>query len=114
MSGKASQLADNEDDDVEDDDEMMDDSEEADDGEAAPILFDADLPTLQAALEQADVLLEVVDARDPLGFRSPWLEELFVQEDDEGKKGKLVVVLTKIGVSVSRACTYGPASFTLD
>jgi nuclear GTP-binding protein len=85
-----------------DDDEEMEGGMEVEDedGEAAPLLFDADLPTLQAALEQADVLLEVVDARDPLGFRSPWLEELFVGEDEEGRKGKVVVVLTKIGSSL--------------
>jgi hypothetical protein len=64
-----------------------------------PLLFDSSLPTLQAALEQADVWLEVVDARDPMGGRSPWLEQLF-ETPAEGEKvarGKVVVVLTKIG-----------------
>lgn len=68
-----------------------------------PLLFDSDLPTLQAALEKADVWLEVVDARDPLGSRSPWLEQLFETPDEGDKvaKGKIVVVLTKIGASHS-------------
>lgn len=87
-------------DDNDSDAEMAEEDDDAEDEvSGAPLLFDAELPTLQAALEKADVLLEVVDARDPLGFRSPWLEELFVGEDDEGKKGKVVIVLTKIGSS---------------
>ena len=100
VKSKAAMLTpanDDEDSDAEQVEEEDDDVE--DEVSGAPLLFDAELPTLQAALEKADVLLEVVDARDPLGFRSPWLEELFVGEDDEGKKGKVVIVLTKIGES---------------
>lgn len=50
-----------------------------DEDEEAPELFDSDLPTLQAALDAADILLEVVDARDIFGGRCVAVEEL-VQE----------------------------------
>ncbi|WOO79019.1 Guanine nucleotide-binding protein-like 3 [Vanrija pseudolonga] len=53
-----------------------------------PELLDSDLPTLQAALDAADVLLEVVDARDILGGRSLKVEELVT---DAGSKVLLVV-----------------------
>ena len=97
---KAAAVEDDENSDAEMEVEVEEDDEEV---SGAPLLFDSELPTLQAALEKADVLLEVVDARDPLGFRSPWLEELFVGEDEEGKKGKVVIVLTKIGSFASHS-----------
>jgi nuclear GTP-binding protein len=51
-----------------------------------------DLPTLQSVLEKADVVLEVVDARDPMVFRSEHVEQL---AKDAGKK--VLLVLNKIG-----------------
>lgn len=57
-----------------------------------PELIDNALPTLQAAIDRADVLLEVVDARDPMGCRSAWLEGLVASAD-----GQVVIALTKIG-----------------
>jgi nuclear GTP-binding protein len=57
-----------------------------------PELVDNALPTLQAAIDRADVLLEVVDARDPMGCRSAWLEGLVASAD-----GQVVIALTNIG-----------------
>lgn len=68
--------------------------EEEEDEEEAPILINRDLESFQAVLEEADVILEVVDARDPLETRSKFIE----QYANEGKK-KLLVVLNKIGMS---------------
>ncbi|KAK0139841.1 Guanine nucleotide-binding protein-like 3 [Merluccius polli] len=45
-------------------------------------------------IDQADVVLEVLDARDPLGYRCPQLEEAVLTRP--GNK-KLLLVLTKIG-----------------
>lgn len=55
------------------------------------------LPPLSSALqvvEYSDVILEVLDARDPLGCRCFQMEEAVLQA--EGNK-KLVLVLNKIG-----------------
>ena len=60
--------------------------------EEVPILINRDLPTLQSVLEKADVVLEVVDARDPMVFRSEHVEQL---AKDAGKK--VLLVLNKIG-----------------
>ncbi|GFS40970.1 guanine nucleotide-binding protein-like 3 homolog [Nephila pilipes] len=46
---------------------------------------------LKSVIENSDVILEVLDARDPLGSRSPQIEELVI---NSGKK--LVLVLNKI------------------
>ena len=47
-------------------------------------------------IDQSDVILEVLDARDPLGYRCPQLEEAVLTRP--GNK-KLILVLTKIGYS---------------
>lgn len=60
--------------------------------EEAPVLINRDLPTLQSVLEKADAVLEVVDARDPVSFRSEHVEQLV----KDGKK-KVLLVLNKIG-----------------
>ena len=70
-------------------DEEMEGVEEE---EEVPVLINRDLPTLQSVLEKADVVLEVVDARDPVVFRSEHVEKLV---KDAGKK--VLLVLNKIG-----------------
>lgn len=56
----------------------------------APELLDSDLPTLQAALDAADVLLEVVDARDIAGSRNVVVETLVSEAG-----GKVFIVINK-------------------
>lgn len=58
--------------------------------EEAPNLVNRDMPNLKTVLDGSDVLLEVIDARDPLPFRSQCLEK-----EMEGKK--VLLVLNKIG-----------------
>ncbi|KAF7313480.1 hypothetical protein HMN09_00503900 [Mycena chlorophos] len=54
-----------------------------------PVLINPELPNLQVVLDGADVVLHILDARDPLAFRSEHLETL--------KEGKRVLfVLNKI------------------
>jgi nuclear GTP-binding protein len=69
--------------------------------ENVPMLLNPDWPHMQAVLDDADVLLQVLDARDPLACRSVQIERLVA---DKGKK--LLFVLNKIG-------TLPPASFAL-
>lgn len=47
-------------------------------------------------IEAADVLIEVLDARDPVGSRCPQVEEMII---NSGKNKKLVLLLNKIGKS---------------
>jgi nuclear GTP-binding protein len=64
--------------------------------EDIPILINHDLPNLQSVLDQADVILQVLDARDPLAFRSSHLEELAA-----AKAGRrMLFILNKIGVFI--------------
>ena len=63
------------------------------DAEDAPVLINPDWPNLDAVLAAADVVVEVLDARDPTSCRLQHVEEV-VKE----KKGqKLLFVLNKIG-----------------
>lgn len=55
-------------------------------------------PLLLQVIDAADVVIEVLDVRDPLGCRCPELEEAVLQR--EGNK-KLLLVLNKIGDCVS-------------
>jgi nuclear GTP-binding protein len=64
------------------------DSDDSDDD--VPVLLDSDLPTLQAALDAADILLEVVDARDIMGGRSAAVETLVSEAD-----GLVFIVVNK-------------------
>ncbi|CAE6473458.1 unnamed protein product [Rhizoctonia solani] len=60
------------------------------DDDAPPILIDSSLPTLGSVLDSADVVLYVLDARDPQTFRNTQLEKAV------SEKGKpLAIVLTK-------------------
>ena len=47
-------------------------------------------------LEAADVILEVLDARDPIGCRSKQIEELIMSS---GTSKKIILVLNKIGTA---------------
>ncbi|KAH9853944.1 hypothetical protein C2E23DRAFT_727751 [Lenzites betulinus] len=59
--------------------------------EDAPILVNPDLPNLKAVLDAADVVLQVLDARDPMSARSVHLEEVA----REGGK-RVLFVLNKV------------------
>ena len=52
-------------------------------------------------VEAADVVLEVLDARDPLGTRCAAVEQAVL---DAGASKKLVLVLNKIGQPISYCC----------
>lgn len=71
---------------------------EMEDVEAVPILINRDLPTLQSVLDAADVVVQILDARDPLAYRSEHLEEILAKA---GKK--TLLILNKIGTLSS--CT---------
>jgi nuclear GTP-binding protein len=45
-------------------------------------------------IDQADVILEVLDARDPLGCRTKEVEELIL---NAGANKKIILILNKIG-----------------
>lgn len=45
-------------------------------------------------IEVSDVVLEVLDARDPLGCRCPQVEQAVIQS---GTNKKIIIVLNKIG-----------------
>ena len=63
------------------------------DDDEVPVLINPEWPNLRAVINDADVVVEILDARDPLSYRSKHLEEV-VKE----KKGrKLLLVLNKIG-----------------
>jgi nuclear GTP-binding protein len=59
----------------------------------APLLLNPDLPHLAAVLDKADVVIEVLDARDPLAHRSHALEARVASKEGQ----KLLLVLNKIG-----------------
>jgi nuclear GTP-binding protein len=60
-----------------------------------PLLINRNLPTLRTVVDESDIIIEVLDARDPLPFRSMYLEELIASKP--GKR--ILLVLTKIGGS---------------
>jgi nuclear GTP-binding protein len=59
-----------------------------------PLLRDPDLPTLRSALLKADVVIQVLDARNPLPYRSAIIEKIV----KEGNR-KVLHLLNKIGMS---------------
>ena len=60
-----------------------------------PLLIDPSIPDLRSALDQSDVWLYVLDARDPQAHRSRFIESLATE-----KHKRLVFLLNKIGVFV--------------
>ncbi|KAF5357661.1 hypothetical protein D9758_007467 [Tetrapyrgos nigripes] len=66
--------------------------DEEDEDEGVPMLINRDLPHLQAVLDQSDIIIQVLDARDPLSFRSSHLEQVVASKP--GKK--MMFVLNKI------------------
>ncbi|KAG7096608.1 hypothetical protein E1B28_004025 [Marasmius oreades] len=73
----------------------VDDEEEEED---EPLLINRDLPNLQSVLDQADCVIQVLDARDPISFRSTQLEELASKDNK-----RLLFILNKIDVSPREA-----------
>jgi nuclear GTP-binding protein len=57
-----------------------------------PDLIDTSLTTLQEVLDKADVVIQVVDARDIAGGRSKFIEDLVKEAG-----GKIVLLVNKIG-----------------
>lgn len=55
-------------------------------------------------MEASDVVLEVLDARDPLGCRCVQVEQAIL---DSGSNKKLILLLNKIGEAVSVTCFRG-------
>jgi nuclear GTP-binding protein len=71
--------------------------EAEDEGEDVPVLINRDLPNLKAVLDDSDAIIQVLDARDPLAFRSSHLEDLA-----GAKPGRrTLLVLNKIGTFFS-------------
>lgn len=66
--------------------------EEEEEDVDVPDLIDTSLSTLQEALDKADVVVEVVDARDIAGGRSKFVEELVKEAG-----GRVIVLVNKIG-----------------
>ncbi|KIO30960.1 hypothetical protein M407DRAFT_20083, partial [Tulasnella calospora MUT 4182] len=62
----------------------------SDEDEEAPELLDPDFPDLDATINKADLVIQVLDSRDPLSYRVPSFEKTLA---DRGKK--LVFVLNK-------------------
>ena len=52
---------------------------------------------LRKVIERSDVIIQVLDSRDPEGTRSRWVEEEVRKRDMDGKK--LLAVMNKIGRS---------------
>jgi nuclear GTP-binding protein len=50
---------------------------------------------LRKVIERSDVVIQVLDARDPEGTRSRWVEEEVRKREGQGKK--LLAVVNKIG-----------------
>ena len=65
----------------------------ASDDEDAPILLNPEYPHFRAIFEISDVILHVLDARDPLSFRSWHIKSLVSEKPGQ----RLVFVLNKTG-----------------
>ena len=64
----------------------------------APLLVNPDLPHLSSVLDKADVVVEVLDTRDPLSHRSKSLEACVASKEGQ----KLLILLNKIGACCFR------------
>lgn len=58
---------------------------------------------LRKVIERSDVIIQVLDARDPEGTRSRWVEEEVRRHDAQGKK--LLGVVNKIGEPLLRSAS---------
>ncbi|KAF5393690.1 hypothetical protein D9757_000369 [Collybiopsis confluens] len=76
------------------------DDDEDEDEEEPPMLINTDLPNLHAVLNEADVIIEVLDARDPLAFRSEYLEK-----EVASKQKKVMLVVNKIDCAPQESVT---------
>ena len=54
-------------------------------------------------IESADVIIEVLDARDPLGSRCPQVEQAVI---NHGPRKRLILLLNKIGSSCLMSCCF--------
>lgn len=77
----------------------------ASDDEDVPILLDSEYPHFQAIFEKSDVILHVLDARDPLSFRSSQIESLVSGKSEQ----RIVFVLNKAG-----SCLLKPTKATTE
>ena len=68
------------------------------DDEDAPILLNPEYPHLRAIFEKSDVILHVLDARDPQSFRSSQIENLVSKKSEQ----RLVFVLNKAGTCLTK------------
>lgn len=59
-----------------------------------PILINSEYVDMQTVLDKADVVLQILDARDPLSYQSTHLQKHLSAKG----KGKLIMVLNKIGM----------------
>ena len=60
---------------------------------------------LRKVIEKSDVIIQVLDARDPEGTRSRWVEDQVRKHEADGKK--LLAVINKIGGSYRILCFGG-------
>jgi nuclear GTP-binding protein len=76
--------------------------EEDEPEDVVPVLIHRNLPTLRAVLDESDIVIEVLDARDPLPFRSLHLEELIASKSGR----QTLLILNKIGESFSSGTVF--------
>ena len=74
-----------------------------------PLLVDTTIPSTAAALQAADVVITILDARDPLSYRSTYIEGILGNTP-------LLYVLNKIGKPIGirlqplpKSCRFGTA-----
>ena len=72
----------------------MTEIEEPEEYEEPPLLRNPDIPHLQAVIDRADVVVHVLDCRDPLAYRVLALENVVIEA------GRILVfLLNKIGAT---------------